>query len=142
MYIDTAIVTHTRLTTITCMRTFCSILPVGSRSRLRSYIAVDSVDAYAQSSIPKCTHIKNIQATCTMLRITLIFILSMRSGIKKFPFSTLANSVGSNNCMHSPSHKYIIHRMLLAISKVSASSKSICTPHTRNQILHKYFVTV
>ena len=37
MYIDTAIVTHTRLTTITCMRTFCSILPVGSRSRLRSY---------------------------------------------------------------------------------------------------------
>ena len=37
VYIDTAIMTHTRLTTITCMRTFCSILPVGSRSRLRSY---------------------------------------------------------------------------------------------------------
>ena len=40
VYIDTAIVTHARLTTITCMRTFCSILPVGSRSRLRSYTHV------------------------------------------------------------------------------------------------------
>ena len=39
VYSDTAVVTHTRLTTITCMRTFCSILPVGSRSRLRSYTA-------------------------------------------------------------------------------------------------------
>ena len=37
VYNDIAVVTHTRLTTITCMRTFCSILPVGSRSRLRSY---------------------------------------------------------------------------------------------------------
>ena len=39
---DTAIVTHTRLTTITCMRTFCSILLVGSRSRLRSYKALSA----------------------------------------------------------------------------------------------------
>ena len=39
MHSDTTIVTHTRLTTITCMRTFCSVLPVGSRSRLRSYMA-------------------------------------------------------------------------------------------------------
>ena len=46
MYIDTAIVTHTRLTTITCMRTFCSILPVGSRSRLRSYMALTHPASY------------------------------------------------------------------------------------------------
>ena len=39
MHSDATIVTHTRLTTITCMRTFCSVLPVGSRSRLRSYSA-------------------------------------------------------------------------------------------------------
>ena len=42
VYINTAIVTHTGLTTITCMRTFCSLLPVGSRSRLRSYITTEN----------------------------------------------------------------------------------------------------
>ena len=45
VYIDTAIVTHARLMTITCMGTFCRILPVGSRSRLRSYKAIcEAVD--------------------------------------------------------------------------------------------------
>ena len=58
MYIDTAIVTHTRLTTITCMRTFCSILPVGSRSRLRSYkvfAARSSTSRIVDSAIVYCS---------------------------------------------------------------------------------------
>ena len=50
MYNDTAIVTPTRLTTITCMRTFCSILPVGSRSRLRSYNEPFSTPNWQSSS--------------------------------------------------------------------------------------------
>ena len=52
MYIDTAIMTHTRLTTITCMRTFCSILPVGSRSLLRSYIACDTNNDFVSLGKP------------------------------------------------------------------------------------------
>ena len=52
MHSDTTIVPHTRLTTITCMRTFCSVLPVGSRSRLRSYIALGMNYAKRMRSLP------------------------------------------------------------------------------------------
>ena len=39
MPIHAFVVTHITLTTITCMRPLYDRLPVGSRSRLRSYIA-------------------------------------------------------------------------------------------------------